>query len=150
MQTVKSQELTRPESTGRTSGFGRTLVFIYAIFAIAATARGVFQLLTKFHEAPLAYFLSLFSGIVYIIATIALAQKGQVWEKVAIVTLCVELAGVLLIGFASILDSKAFPHDTVWSKFGMGYLFIPLFLPIIGLWWLNKNKTNEIVQHEDF
>jgi len=26
----------------------------------------------------------------------------------------------------------------VWSNFGSGYLFIPLVLPIVGLWWLRR------------
>jgi hypothetical protein len=30
----------------------------------------------------------------------------------------------------------------VWSYFGMGYLFIPLVLPIVGLWWLRKTTSS--------
>jgi hypothetical protein len=29
---------------------------------------------------------------------------------------------------------------TVWSNFGLGYLLIPLALPIIGLWWLRRTS----------
>ncbi|MEJ7772542.1 MAG: hypothetical protein WKF51_11625 [Geodermatophilaceae bacterium] len=52
----------------------------------------------------------------------------------------VELIGVLVVGTLSILDSAAFPDETVWSQFGRGYGFIPLILPILGLLWLRKTR----------
>ena len=51
-------------STGR--GFGRVLVAVYGLFALAATGRSAVQIATKFHEAPLAYLLSAFAAVVYI------------------------------------------------------------------------------------
>ena len=42
-------------STGR--GFGRVLVTVYGIFALAATARSLVQIATRFDEAPVAYLL---------------------------------------------------------------------------------------------
>ena len=56
-------------------GFGRVLVVIYAIFAIAATARSAIQLATRFSEAPVAYLLSAVAALIYIVATIALARS---------------------------------------------------------------------------
>lgn len=47
---------------------------------------------------------------------------------------------MLLIGTASLLDASAFPHDTVWSAYGKGYLFIPLVLPLVGLYWLLRRR----------
>ena len=35
---------------------------------------------------------------------------------------------------------ELFPHDTVWSWFGRGYLFIPLVLPVLGMWWLATHR----------
>jgi hypothetical protein len=49
------------------------LVAIYALFALAATARAGVQIGTKFGNAPVAYLLSAFAGVVYIIATVTLA-----------------------------------------------------------------------------
>ena len=46
------------------------------------------------------------------------------------------MVGVLVIGVASIIDATAFPHDTVWSRFGSGYGYIPVILPVLGLLWL--------------
>ena len=59
------------------TGPGRVLVAVYAVFALAATARGGFQLATKFHEAPLAYTLSLIAGVIYLVAAIGLARAGR-------------------------------------------------------------------------
>jgi hypothetical protein len=120
------------------SGAGRILVTVYAIFALAATSRAGVQLGTRFHEAPVAYLLSAFSGVVYVIATVALARRGSVARRLACIAVSVELAGVLLIGTVSVLAPQDFPRATVWSMYGIGYGFVPLVLPFIGLWWLRR------------
>ena len=58
---------------------------------------------------------------------------------VAWVAIVFELAGVLAVGALSISFPELFPHDTVWSMFGRGYLFIPLVLPVFGIWWLRTH-----------
>lgn len=124
----------------KTSGPGRILVTVYAIFAMAATSRAAVQISTKFHEAPLAYILSALAAVVYLLATVALARRGERWWWVAVAACGVELLGVLTIGTFSLFDREAFPHATVWSVYGQGYLFIPLVLPVIGLYWLRRTK----------
>ncbi len=124
-----------PDGTGH--GFGRTLVAVYAVFALAASARSIFQLVTKADEAPVAYALSALAGAVYVVATIALARDMRRW---ALVTITFELAGVLTVGLLSIFDDGLFPDETVWSGFGQGYGYIPLALPLIGLWWLHRTR----------
>ena len=119
------------------AGPGRLLISIYGIFALAATARSVYQLLVKFSEAPLAYSLSALSALVYIVATIALARG---LSKLATYALFFELIGVLVVGVLSIVVPADFHHASVWSYFGAGYACVPLILPIWGLWWLRKNK----------
>ncbi|MFE0022412.1 hypothetical protein [Amycolatopsis sp. NPDC059021] len=125
------------------TGPGRVLVAVYAIFALAATSRAGVQIGTKFHEAPLAYTLSAFAAVVYVVATIALA-KGDRWWWVATAACTVELLGVLAIGTLSIFDRAAFPQATVWSVYGQGYLFIPLVLPVIGLYWLRRTAPARV------
>ncbi|MUL43913.1 hypothetical protein FZ103_22575 [Streptomonospora sp. PA3] len=120
------------------SGPGRVLVVIYAIFAIGATSRAAVQILTRFDQAPLAYTLSALAGVVYIVATVGLIMGGRTSLRVAAVSCTVELVGVLVVGAFSVLDPAAFPDDTVWSRFGSGYLFIPLVLPVLGLLWLRR------------
>ena len=100
----------------------------------------MYQLSTKFSEAPIAYLLSAFSGLVYVLATIALIRAGRRWWAVAVTAVSVELIGVLVVGTLSILDSAAFPDETVWSGFGRGYGYVPLILPILGLLWLRKTR----------
>lgn len=124
------------------TGPGRVLVAVYAIFALAATSRAGVQIATKFHEAPLAYVLSAFSAVVYVLATLALARSGPRWWRVAVVACGVEFLGVLAIGTLSVFDPAAFPQATVWSVYGRGYLFIPLVLPVIGLLWLRRTARS--------
>lgn len=115
-------------------GFGRLLIVIYAIFAVAATARSLLQLFTKFDQAPVAYSLSAVAALVYVVATIALARGTS--YRVALVAIVFELVGVIAVGTWSLVDPGTFPDASVWSEFGRGYLFIPLVLPFVGLWWL--------------
>ena len=113
------------------TGLGRVLVLVYGLFAVAATARAVVQLETDASKAPLAYALSLFSGVVYILATWALATDRR---QIAIVTILVELTGVLVVGTLS--HPSDLDRASVWSDYGNGYGYVPLVLPFIGLWWL--------------
>ena len=126
----------------RNTGPGRLLIAVYGVFAISATARAGYQILTKFSDAPLAYLLSAFAALVYILATVSLAKAGTTWFKVSVAAVLVELAGVLVVGTLSILASVQFPHETVWSLFGRGYGFIPLLLPILGLVWLYRRRPS--------
>jgi hypothetical protein len=125
----------------RELGFGRLLIAVYAVFAVSATARASFQLLTKFEDAPLAYSLSALAAVVYLVATLALAKPS--WRKLAYFAVGFELVGVLLVGALSLLQPALFAHPSVWSEFGSGYAYIPLALPIIGLIWLARNQRNE-------
>ncbi|HEY2668807.1 MAG TPA: hypothetical protein VGJ07_00365 [Rugosimonospora sp.] len=117
------------------AGPGRVLVAVYGLFALAATARAGVQIATKFHEAPVAYLLSALAGVVYILATVALARSER---RFAVLCCSVELAGVLAVGTASLVDRAAFPDATVWSGYGQGYGFVPLVLPVLGLLWLRR------------
>jgi hypothetical protein len=119
------------------TGPGRALIALYGLFALAAGARAGVQIATRFAEAPLAYGLSAFAALVYLVLTVALARGAR---RVALWSLGVELAGVLVIGTAGLLDPAAFPDQTVWSGYGRGYLFIPLLLPLVGLYWLWRRR----------
>lgn len=126
----------QPAAARTRDGFGRLLILIYAIFALAATARATVQLLREWHEAPLAYLLSAVAAVLYIVATIALALDARTARIVAWVAVLIEFAGVLAVGIISFASPELFPKATVWSHLGEGYGFVPLVLPILGLWWL--------------
>ena len=117
------------------TGGGRMLVAVYGVLALAATARGLYQVGTKLDEAPVAYVLSLVAGIVYLVATYALARdrRSLAWAAVGF-----ELVGVLVVGTLSMVDVGDFPDETVWSQLGAGYGYVPLVLPFVGLWWLRR------------
>ncbi|HEX3784830.1 MAG TPA: hypothetical protein VHX38_34650 [Pseudonocardiaceae bacterium] len=120
------------------SGPGRVLIAVYAVFALGATSRSVVQILLQFDRAPLAYLLSAFAGLVYIVATVCLAKASVTSRRVATISCTVELIGVLAVGTASVLAPSAFPDATVWSLYGNGYFFIPVVLPILGLLWIRR------------
>lgn len=122
------------------SGAGRALVAVYAVFALAATARSLVQLGTKASEAPLAYTLSAIAGLVYVAATLGLAEIGPNPRRLAIAAVGFELVGVLTVGTLTLLDPELFPDQTVWSDFGAGYGWLPLVLPFVGLAWLWRTR----------
>jgi hypothetical protein len=122
------------------SGAGRALVAVYGVFALAATARAGVQIALRFSEAPLAYLLSALAAVVYIVATISLARGTPRARRVALVAVLVEFVGVLTVGTLSVLDPAAFPRATVWSIYGIGYGFVPLVLPVLGLLWLARTR----------
>lgn len=130
----------------RSGGPGRLLIAVYGVFALAATARAAFQISTKFAEAPLAYLLTALAAVVYLLATVSLAMPGRRWYWISVGAVGLELVGVLTVGLFSLLDPEAFPSDTVWSLFGRGYGFVPLLLPILGLWWLYANRREAVMQ----
>lgn len=129
---------------------GRLLVAVYAILAIAATGRSVFQIIDRFDEAPIAFSLSALAAAVYLLATLALALG---WRWIALLTICFELAGVLVIGTITLIAPGLLGLDTidpfgreatVWSVYGAGYLFVPLALPVLGLIWLRRPMAAEV------
>lgn len=122
------------------SGPGRLLIAVYAVFALAATARSAVQLGTRFTDAPLAYLLSAFAAVVYVVATVCLARGNRTSRLVATVSIVVELVGVLAVGTLSLADPQAFPDATVWSDYGQGYGYVPAVLPLLGLWWLRTTR----------
>lgn len=133
---------TDARSSARTtrSGPGKVLVAVYGLFALAACSRAGVQIATRFDEAPLAYLLSALAGVIYVIATIMLARGTRTSRRVATAAIIVELVGVLTVGTLSVLDPAAFPRATVWSVYGSGYGYVPLVLPILGLWWLYATR----------
>jgi hypothetical protein len=131
----------RPPSLGP----GRLLIAVYGIFAVAATARATVQLVRDASEAPLAYGLSAFAAVVYVVATLALAHNGARFRVVAWVTCSIELVGVLVVGAASLAAPEAFPRATVWSGFGAGYGYVPLVLPVLGLLYLARSRPGRVV-----
>ncbi|MEU9975464.1 hypothetical protein [Streptomyces sp. NPDC051014] len=124
-----------------TSGPGTLLVWFYGVMVVGAVSRSVYQIATEFDRAPLAYSLSAVAGLVYAFITYTLVRGGETARRAAQVCCAAELAGVLIVGTWTLVDSSAFPDATVWSDYGMGYVFIPVLLPVSALYWLRKAGT---------
>ena len=142
-------------SSSRAVGVGRVLIAVYGILALAATGRSVFQIIDRFSEAPLAFSLSALSAVVYIVATVALLLPGDTWYRIAWFTIGFELVGVLVVGTVSVVSPallglhsiNPFGREaTVWSAFGLGYLLIPLVLPVLGMIWLYRRGPSAAVR----
>jgi hypothetical protein len=118
-------------------GAGRLLVAVYAVFALSASSRAGLQLATEFDRAPVAYLLSAVAAGVYLVATVALARGAR---RLAYATVLFELVGVLVVGTLTVVVDDLFPDQTVWSTYGSGYGFIPLVLPVLGLWRLHVTR----------
>lgn len=124
---------------GLSTGPGRLIVALYAVLALAATGRSILQITQYFDRAEVAYVLSALAALIYIVATYALATGRR---ALALTTITIELAGVLVVGAASYAMSDSFPDKTVWSHFGSGYGYVPLVLPVVGLWWLRRTGSS--------
>ncbi len=118
-------------------GAGRLLVAVYAVFALSASSRAGLQLATELDRAPVAYVLSAVAAGVYLVATVALWRGAR---RLAYATVLFELVGVLVVGTVTVVVDDLFPDQTVWSTYGSGYGFIPLVLPVLGLWRLHVTR----------
>ncbi|MDN4472529.1 hypothetical protein [Demequina zhanjiangensis] len=107
-----------------------SLIAVYAVLCLAATGRSVYQISTKFSEAPLPYAISAVSAVLYGVIALAL-WRG--WRRTAVIGSAVELAGVLLVGTLGYVESSWWPDETVWTGFGSAYGWVPLVLPILAL-----------------
>jgi hypothetical protein len=126
----------------KTSGPGRTLIAFYGVMTLAALVRSIVQIISDLGAAPLAILLSFLSGVVYLVATIALARPGRRAYRTAVVTIVFELVGVLVVGALSLALPAVFPFRyTVWWGFGIGYLLLPLALPVLGLLFLRSQRA---------
>ncbi len=131
-------------SRPRMTGIGRVLVIVYAVMALASTGRSFVQIVRDFDAAPLAYTLSAVAAVVYILATLALIFAHRPgWYIVAWIAIVFELTGVLVVGTLSLAVPELFAHASVWSWFGLGYLFVPLVLPVFGIWWLIAHRPQK-------
>lgn len=116
------------------------ILALYLVFVIGTVSRSATQIATRFDRAPLAYSLSAVAAAVYVVVLVSLSLRGRRAWWVSVVALSVELVGVLVVGAWSSLAPHMFPDATVWSSFGRGYLFLPLVLPVVGLWWLLSDR----------
>jgi len=140
--------MSEPTATGTAAprsladGFGRLIVLVYVVFAVSAGARALFQVATKFDEAPLSITLSAVAAAIYLVAAIAIIRGAG---RLALAAVSVELVGVVAVGALSFAVPDWFAEPSVWSHFGSGYGYVPLVLPIVGLAYLLKRRKANAV-----
>nr|WP_234042629.1 hypothetical protein [Streptomyces marianii] len=127
-------------ATRLVKGPGLLLVWLYGVMSVGAVSRSVYQIATEYERAPLAYSLSAIAAVVYAFITYTLFRGGERARRAALVCCAAELVGVLTVGTWTLMDPSAFPDATVWSDYGMGYLFIPVLLPVTGMLWLRRAR----------
>ncbi len=131
----------------RRSGPHQVLLALYALFTLAAGARSLVQLTTRYDDAPVAYYLSLGAAVTYALGWYAIRQASAGRTGFASVMLWVELAGVVSVGTLSLVVRDWFPDASVWSDYGIGYGFVPAVLPVAGLLWLGRQKRSALANN---
>ena len=121
-------------------GSGRLLIAVYGVFALAASGRAVFELITKFSLAPVSYVLSALSAIIYIVVAFTLANQRPLARRIAQVALWFELVGVVTVGTAGFFVGELGSFHTVWWMYGAAYACLPVVLPVFGLFYLNRQR----------
>jgi hypothetical protein len=119
-------------------GPGRLIVSLYGLFTVAAGSRSLYQLIAQYDRAPLAYALSAVAAVVYAFILVTLVRGGESARRIGIVCCALELAGVLVVGTLTVVAPSLFHDRTVWTWYGMDYLFVPLALPVTGILWLRR------------
>jgi hypothetical protein len=115
------------------------LTIAYAILCLAATGRSVFQITTKFADAPVPYTISAVSAVLYGVIAFALWTRRM---GLALAGTVVELAGVIIVGTLGWLEPSWWADETVWTGYGSAYGWVPLALPVIALWLLLRERRS--------
>jgi hypothetical protein len=122
-------------------GASDVLGFFYALWSFSALGRSSWEYLFKQNVATyVPAHLSTFVGVLYIFIIVGLRRRSPSWWWITLALLVVELAGVLIVGTIDVVW-QPFPYATVWSKYGIGYFFMPLVLPFVGLAYMLKKQT---------
>lgn len=115
------------------------LTLVYGFWAVAALSRAIYQYLVRRPESFVPTHISAFVGALYLLILLGLRRRSRRAWSITFALLVVELAGVLVVGAVDLIW-RPFPYTTVWSGFGAGYLYIPLVLPIVGIWWMLRAR----------
>ena len=138
-QPIQSEATTqRQAKTAR--GASDVLGFFYGLWAFSALGRSSWEYLFKQNvRTYVPAHLSTFVGLLYIFIILGLRRRTPRWWWITLGLLIAELAGVLIVGTIDVIW-RPFPYATVWSNYGIGYFFMPLILPFVGIWWMLRRN----------
>ena len=118
-------------------GAGRLLVAVYAVFALVGLLARRLQLATASTGRPWR-------------TCCRRWRRGSTWSRrwrcargarrLACARCCSSWSACCVVGTLIVVDADLFPDQTVWSAYGAGYGFIPLVLPVLGLWRLHATR----------
>lgn len=114
------------------------LALLYIFWAVALCSRAAWQYTTRSGNIWPTH-LSLLAGCIYI-AIAVWAWRGQ--RRALQVGLISELAGVVLVSIGEHI--WPLPYASAWSSFGVGYLWMPILLPLLGLFHLHRQQTRQL------
>src|SRR5437868_15236044 len=139
---IQQPAQTEAKPARRSRGVVDALAFFYGLWSFSALGRSTYEYFFK-HPRPATLVpahLSTFVGVLYIFIIIGLRRRSPRAWRVTLALLLVELAGVLIVGTIDVVWLP-FPYATVWSNYGIGYFFMPLILPFLGLTWILRRET---------
>ena len=133
---IASQPETPQTKTSRfMTAVGYILGISYPLLALSTGARGIYQLFFRDDLAKLGPALTIFSSLLYLVASVGFFKRSRRAWRVSVTALSIEAVGVLTVGALSFLSPDLIGH-TAWSHFGQDYGFFPLIQPLLGLAWL--------------
>lgn len=108
---------------------------LYAFWALAVCSRALWQYtVTQRHDIPTH--LSAVAGVLYIVIA-WWAWHGQ--RRALRIGLALEFCGVIAV--STYEHFAPFAYASAWSHWGAGYGYIPLVLPVIGI-FVSRDRQN--------
>jgi hypothetical protein len=117
------------------------LPMLYAFWALAALGRAIYQYVARQPHDALPTHLSALAGLLYLVIAGLLRCDTPQTRRWVRWLLLLELGSVLVVGSIDWVW-RPFAYTSVWSAFGAGYGFMPLLLPLAGLWWLARQRVS--------
>jgi hypothetical protein len=127
--------------TRRVDRVHELLPLLYGFWALAALGRAIYQYVARQPHDALPTHLSALAGLLYLVIAWLLRRDTPQTRRLVWWLLLLELGGVLLVGGIDWFW-RPFAYASVWSAFGAGYGFMPLLLPLAGLWWLARRRIS--------
>src|SRR5262245_5648814 len=139
-RSIQKEDTSAAVSRRAARGASDVLGFFYGLWAFSALGRSSWEYLFK-QNVPtyVPAHLSTFVGALYILIIVGLRKRSPRWWWITLGLLTVELAGVLIVGTLDVVW-HLFPYATVWSGYGIGYFFMPLVLPFVGLTYMLRKE----------